>query len=720
MVNIYYGQRNELIIRRPVLFILFIVVTISVIRVNFFSKKSPYENNYGTVTTIEGLVTKVKIKESYASITVKTDNCNVLVRLSGDFTSDVKMQKIYDLVGRKLSARGKLTKPQGQRNPGCFDYYKYCLSQNIYAICDVSVYKISASSIQLYISNYLSNTKALFYNKIRNILSENNFSMVAGILFGESSYIDEDIYTSFKTNGFAHILAVSGLHVNITYELVRKLLKSKSKASDLISAIFILLYIVLANYSVSVIRASVMIIFNIIANNTKRKYDSLSSASVIAIVILLINPFKIYDSGMQLSFCAAYSMAIVSPWLTIKIGMLADKFKKEWIFSIGQKIIPTLSIVVGTGPLSTFHFLNFSFSSIILNPLIILLASAIMPISLFLYASYLVLPMAVFSPLAYIICSLDQVFLDMLLKLSNLGNILFQNTSTVAMPLGLLLLYYTFFFFYFSEGRYILHRRNKHFEICALESVFLCVATIMPYKLNYTQSINPFCYGTSYITFLDVGQGDCIHIHSGNTDILIDGGGNYYSNIAEKTLKPYLLKHGITDIDLAIITHEDQDHCKGIYELAEIFDVKEIKTNKDVYPNVNITKEKENDYCIVMNINIKGIQILLMSDADIAREEKLLSLYPSLYCDVIKIGHHGSAYSTGEEFIYKTSPSFAIISVGTNNYGHPTERVLNLLNDYEIDYARTDEYGAIYLKSVNENEYVFENVSKEKQWIFKK
>ena len=73
--------------------------------------------------------------------------------------------------------------------------------------------------------------------------------------------------------------------------------------------------------------------------------------------------------------------------------------------------------------------------------------------------------------------------------------------------------------------------------------------------------------------FVDVGQGDCIHLRSGGVNILIDGGGNYFSNIAKRTLRPYLLKNGVTRIDLAIVTHPDMDHSLGIIQLSEIFDV---------------------------------------------------------------------------------------------------------------------------------------------------
>ena len=224
----------------------------------------------------------------------------------------------------------------------------------------------------------------------------------------------------------------------------------------------------------------------------------------------------------------------------------------------------------------------------------------------------------------------------------------------------------------------------------------------------------PWDYGVAPVSFLDVGQGDCIHIHYGGRDILIDGGGSYYTNVAEKTLKPYLLKNGIRSIDLAIITHEDMDHSKGIYELDEIFDIKKILTNHEVY---NISEGEENDLCLVLSARIEGLDFLFMSDADFARESALLQENPELSCDVLKLGHHGSAGSTGEDFLSAVSPSFAAISCGVNNrYGHPADRVVELLENSGIMYGRTDLSGALCLRKVTDRYYIFENAAKDRQW----
>jgi competence protein ComEC len=430
--------------------------------------------------------------------------------------------------------------------------------------------------------------------------------------------------------------------------------------------------------------------------------------------MLLSDPYLIYSSGMQLSFCAAYSMAIVYPWVLQKAALLADRKKSEFLYKAGKAAAPGLSVFAGTAPLCVYHFLTFTPLSIILNPFAIALAGIILPAGLLGLAASCIVPAPVSNLFIYLDCSLLSLLLKALGLLNKAGTMLAGSTSVCAPPAALLILYYAFLFFLLSEGRYILHRTRRYFELALIEILLLTAGSTLPFALKISDSIFPWEYGTAKITFLDVGQGDCIHIHYGGKDILIDGGGSYYSNIAEDPIKPYLLKNGIRDIDLAIVTHEDQDHCKGIYELDEIFEINKIITNKDVY---GVETEDENDSCIVSSIEIDGAMFLLMSDADIKREDHLLSAYPGLKCDVLKAGHHGSTGSSSERFIHSVTPYFTVLSVGKNNsYGHPAPRVIELLETSGIIYARTDECGAVSLKKADDKELVFVNAAKDRIW----
>ena len=669
--------------------------------------------NDGRVVRFEGVVTSVKVKSYYTAFTVKTGREKVLVKIMDPEKSS--RYTAYDYVGRKVSVSGAISIPAGMRNPCSFDYRRYLKGKDIYTVCTTNKYKIKAYETVYPLRHMINVLKAEFYDRAALFLNDEDFGTIAGILFGETSYMDDDYYDSFQRNGIAHILAVSGLHVNMTYDLVRKLFgKRKSKAIDLASIFLIGIYAALSSFSISVIRASALIVLRIIAFHTDRRYDSISAISFIASVMLFANPYLIFDSGMQLSFTAAYTMAVFYPWLIQKLSRISDRLKSESFYKVTRALAPGAAAFAGTAPLCAFHFTNFSFFSLLLNPVAIALAGIIVPAGLAGFIISALLPAALSEYAIYLDASLISIFCKLLNFINKAGSIFTAKASVAAPTPSLTLIYYILFFLLCSEARYILHRKNKYFELAVLGSGLIAAGTLIPFALRISESIFPWEYGTAKVTFLDVGQGDCIHVHYGGKDILIDGGGSYYSNIAENTIKPYLLKNGIKKIDLAIVTHEDMDHCKGIYELSEIFKVEKIISNKDVYGDTGLD---ENDSCIVASIEIDGCRFLFMSDADIKREEYLLGAYPGLCCDVLKIAHHGSGNSTGDAFLAGIRPSFAVISVGANNnYGHPAPRVIELLDSCGIIYARTDESGAVCFNRSKGNAFIFTNAAKDRIW----
>lgn len=91
---------------------------------------------------------------------------------------------------------------------------------------------------------------------------------------------------------------------------------------------------------------------------------------------------------------------------------------------------------------------------------------------------------------------------------------------------------------------------------------------------------------------------------------------------------------------------------------------------------------------------------MFMGDASTATEKEILDKYNLPDIDVLKVGHHGSKTSSGEEFINEINPKYSIISVGKNNrYGHPNKEVLDNLKDSKI--YRTDQDGSIVFKIKN-------------------
>lgn len=241
------------------------------------------------------------------------------------------------------------------------------------------------------------------------------------------------------------------------------------------------------------------------------------------------------------------------------------------------------------------------------------------------------------------------------------------------------------------------------------------------------------------IHFIDVGQGDATLITCNDQALLIDAG---YFLFSEKVLE-YVQKHAPDNtLDYIIATHPDADHVGGLPNIIS----SQLQVNKIFFPNC--PDESDAMYYVNESISNKGLQkvvpdtgatyslgdatftfigplkkyddrnnnslcikltyyntsYLFCGDAGEEAELDMIAAGYDLDCDVLKISHHGSKYSSCESFINATTPEYAVISVGENNdYFHPHATVLNILRKESILTYRTDEQGSIVLISDGNN-----------------
>ena len=154
-----------------------------------------------------------------------------------------------------------------------------------------------------------------------------------------------------------------------------------------------------------------------------------------------------------------------------------------------------------------------------------------------------------------------------------------------------------------------------------------------------------------------------------------------------------------------------------------------IKIDEDRYIKVlwprseNIHSEDENYYSRVFMVYDKGIRTLITGDITEEGEMALIHEYSNsdeLKCDVLKIAHHGSRFSSSIEFLIATDPMIAVISVGkNNNYGHPSYEVIEKLNESGIIIYRTDEDGAVGIIPYEEGFQVVTHKSGKRDYFVK-
>ena len=238
------------------------------------------------------------------------------------------------------------------------------------------------------------------------------------------------------------------------------------------------------------------------------------------------------------------------------------------------------------------------------------------------------------------------------------------------------------------------------------------------------------------VYYFDVGQADSILIRENDNNILIDAGNNEDGEKLVDYLKNDL---NIEKFNMVVGTHPHEDHIGGLDNVIDSFDIDTIlmpnatstsKTFENVldsiekkdykitvpkineefnYNNINIkvlytgTDEKDlNNTSIVLKLTYQNNKFLFMGDATSKVEKKLLN--EDIKSDVLKIGHHGSEYSTTKNFLDKVNPQYAIIEVGKNNtYKHPKKITLDKLNKKNIKIYRTDIDGTIKVASDGNN-----------------
>ena len=234
-------------------------------------------------------------------------------------------------------------------------------------------------------------------------------------------------------------------------------------------------------------------------------------------------------------------------------------------------------------------------------------------------------------------------------------------------------------------------------------------------------------YDDLQIYFMDVGQADCILIRNQDKNMLIDAGNNEDG----PKLVEYFKQLGITKFDYVVGTHPHEDHIGGLDDIINSFQIENVllpeaytttKTFEDLisaieknnleitvpnigdkinFANTNIevmyvgTDEKDlNNTSVVLKLMFGDHSYLFTGDATSETEKKILN--KDLKVDVLKVGHHGSEYSSTNEFLNKVKPKYAIISVGNNNnYGHPSSKTLNKLKKYTNNIYQTKDLGTI-------------------------
>jgi len=634
--------------------------------------------------------------------------------------------------GNKITVTGSIYKFSQNTNPGGFNEHLYYKIQNI-------SYKVYSEKISLTDSGYSKFRKILYEIKNRlinaymQIIPEKEAGILTAMVLGEKYLLDEDIKNLYQDNGISHILAISGLHISIVgaaiYHILKKL-KLGLYVSTVLSLAFVYCYGILTNFSVSTNRAVVMYTVMLVANLLGKTFDLLSALSLSAFIVLLKNPLQLFHAGFLLSFGAVLGIALVFPCLN-RLYKAKNSLLNGLYVSVGAQFF-TLPIVL-------YYFFQLPVYSVLINILTVPLSSLLLFISLAAGLSGIIYSFAgifLAGGARYILLFYEAV--------CRLGVKLPYSLITVGRPDGIRIILYYLMVFLFLTG--VNKTGKKKFVIALAAAVGILVFPESREGLT--------------VTFLDVGQGDAVFMETEKgTTFLIDGGSMDVDRVGVYRIRPFLLSRGIDHIDYAIVTHADKDHISGLTELIKdpritVSNLILPKVNMNNYRELEILAEKyqvntmyikagdcikegmleiiclhpvegygyssDNAYSTVLSVSYVDFDMLLTGDLEAEGEELVVAKlknnlsnesnsHPDGY-EILKVAHHGSRYSTGEEFLALVNPKISIISCGKNNrYGHPHKELVERLAEAESEVIITYESGAVTINTDGEkmmvNEY---------------
>lgn len=173
------------------------------------------------------------------------------------------------------------------------------------------------------------------------------------------------------------------------------------------------------------------------------------------------------------------------------------------------------------------------------------------------------------------------------------------------------------------------------------------------------------------VSFINVGSADCTLIKCENKSVLIDGG----TNLVTDKITAYLKRSSVTHLDAVIVSHPDSDHIGSLPDIIDEFGTDVVYFGK--YSDSHKTPEYEKRFLFTGDISSK-------------REESMVNSNKELKCDVLKVAHHGSKYSSSEDFLAKASPETAVISVSADDTALPDYYITALLNSVCKNVYRTD------------------------------
>lgn len=651
-----------------------------------------------------------------------------------------KEEKINSLrEGMHVRLEGMLVLPELPRNPGQFNRRIYESGKKIDFYLEnptVLEVKEQRSGVREVVEIW----KTEMMNRCEKIYPDEEAGILEAMLFGEKSELSGDIKELYQAAGISHVLVISGLHISLLALAVAGILRRLGFPMP----VWVILSVgVLAGYGILIgqpttaVRALLMFFVLQGARLLGRSYDLLSALAFAGILMLLDNPDLILDGGCRLSFCAVIGVGWYVSEKNKIFRSIGEKEKRKnrgkggkgsSVGAILENIRAGWYLWLFTLPVMLDTFYQVSVVGILWNLVAIPL-----------------LPVIIASGGLGVVLAGWNIFLGSLAGSPAYGMLqLYREIGNISekLPVGMwtpgqpskpvIAGYYLVIFLLVLVEKQLIKREKRWkifpgMELCSMLLLLLLMAH--PWQQR------------EKITFLDVGQGDASLLQSGGQTLLLDGGSTSQKNVGTYVILPYIKQQGISCLEAVVLTHTDQDHINGVTEVLEEGKKGWLTVKNLMYPYwmegteqgkqlkklaeeagascrkiragdrltigkaeavVLYPKEQEkiaepNAGSLVLFWKWEGVQAMFTGDLPEEKERELLQNLPA--CEILQVGHHGSATSTCREFLEQVQPSLAVISCAMKNrYGHPSPDTVDRLKKTGCEIRYTMKSGAITIR----------------------
>ena len=551
-------------------------------------------------------------------------------------------------------------------------------------------------------------------------------SLMDGLVLGRREAMDPALRDRFARAGMAHFLAISGMHVGLIaggIVLLVGFLRLPWRHSAGLALALIGFYLVVIGAPVSALRSGLMIALGLAGLMLQRPFAPLAVVAAAAIVILVHRPPALAEPGFQMSFAGVIGILLLRESILRRAPDAWQHGARRWF---AEGVSASLAAFLATAPIAAYHFGVVAPVSVLMN----LPGTALLAVAL--AAAGIALPLSLVAPpVAALIADAGGMVLTWLDGLAAIGAALPGGHFVLNAPqvIGAVIAAAA------GLGAFALGRGMR----TPLRTV---VAAGTATAVLLFAPASPRATGGLDIFYLDVGQGDATAIRTpAGRWLMIDTGPvTDRFDAGERRVVPFLRRHGVTRLEVVILTHPHLDHYGGTeavmreVEIGRILDpgmpvgterylrLLEAAETRGIpwvlarpgrtlridgleivllWPDEEVVREEgPNEASVVAHVRYGDFTALFTGDAYIPQELELVRRHGrELRSDVLKAGHHGSRTSTAPRFLDVVEPGLVVVSAGRRNrYGHPHRSVLELLRARDIPVARTDIHGTIHIR----------------------